>query len=157
MSDGGEDEYLHSEHDTEALQDDSERKDVEMEEAEPQIQIQEPWYYPLLSTYESRWSEIAERGSYDHLSFDEIPWPTLIPITTPSSLTLDQVKAFVELLRRGIDTHDVIAQELLRWHPDKFNKRILRLVRSSDFQDVGDTAMEVSRILITLRQLEPVP
>ena len=155
MSDG-EDEYLPNEHDTEPLQDNSEQSDVEMEEAGPQKQSQEPWSCPLLNAYESRWSEIVERDSFECISFNEIPWPMVIPITTPSSLTLDQVKAFVELPRRDIDIHDVISQELLRWHPDKFNNRILRLVRNSDLQDVGDTAMEVSRILITLRQLMSV-
>ena len=78
------------------------------------------------------------------------------PITTPLSLALDQVKAFSELPRIGIDAHDVISQELLRWHPDKFNKRVLRLVRSSDSQDVRDTAMEVLRILIMVHQLDLV-
>ena len=90
MSDG-EGEHLPSEHDTESLQDNREQSDVEMEEAEPQTQNQEPWSCPLLNAYESRWLEIVERNSFGSLSFNEIPWPTLIPITTPSSLTLDQI------------------------------------------------------------------
>lgn len=35
---------------------------------------------------------------------------------------------------------------------DKFNQRILCFVRRSDYEKVGEAAMEVSRILIILRQ-----
>ena len=143
-------QYISSEQGTEAMQDDW--NDVEMEETESQIWDQEHWHSPFLTEYESRWLEIADRGLCESLSFNEIPWPTFIPITIPSDLTLDKVKAFVELPRRGMSAYDVISQELLRWHPDKFNQRILRLVRRSDCQEVGDTAMEVSRILILLRR-----
>ena len=142
-------QYLSSENNSEPEQDGW--NDVEMEESESQILDQELWYSPLLNEYESRWLGIAVPGSCESLSFNEVPWPTLMAITTPSDLTLEEVKAFVELPRKDMSVYDVISQELLRWHPDKF-QRILRLVRRSDQQEVGEAAMEVSRILITLRQ-----
>ena len=143
-------QYLPSEYSTEPVQEDW--SDIEMVETESQVWDQELWCSPSLQKYESRWLQILELGSCESLSFNEVPWPTLIPIATPSDLTLDQVKAFVELPRKDVSAYDVISQELLRWHPDKFNQRILRLVKGEDYEKVGEAATEVSRILITLRQ-----
>ena len=143
-------QYLSRECSTEPVQEDW--NDIEMVETQSQVWDQGLWSSPSIQKYESRWLEIADLGSCESISFTEVPWPTIIPITTPSELTLDQVKAFVELPRRGMSAHDVISQELLRWHPDKFNQRILRLVRREDYEKVGEAATEVSRILITLRQ-----
>ena len=106
-------QYLFSEYSTNPVQEDW--NDIEMVETEPQVWEQELWCSPSVQGCGSRWLQIVELGSCESLSFNEVPWPTLIPITTPSDIILDQVKAFVELPRGDMSAYDVISQELLRW------------------------------------------
>ncbi|KAL5504705.1 hypothetical protein ACEPAH_7368 [Sanghuangporus vaninii] len=117
--------------------------------------------------YEERWTILLARpasssATEDRLpiSFADIPWPIAVTKKISSEefieqLTKDAVSSF--LLRSGEETNnsdgsapstkDVLRTTMLRFHPDKFEVRVLARVEEKDRDLVKESASVVIRIL----------
>ncbi|KIJ43732.1 hypothetical protein M422DRAFT_29884 [Sphaerobolus stellatus SS14] len=97
--------------------------------------------------YESDWKEIKSKKS--GITFREIPWPMLAPVTIPDSLRTHAISQFilspehskVESRRRRILT------ALRRWHTDHFDAKVMRKVVEKDRAAVKDGVGRVVRCL----------
>lgn len=78
-------------------------------------------------TYESRWATLST--SSEQLTFRTIPWPTISPPSTPSSITLQGIAFFLlsPLHSETKSPKDRIKEALRRWHPDRFHRLMSRV------------------------------
>ncbi|KAG8771158.1 hypothetical protein FRC12_003816 [Ceratobasidium sp. 428] len=98
------------------------------------------------SRYENQWRLFKRLSSIvpgvnEVFHFEDIPWPTAIPPTSPSSITPEEVARFLfsgPLLDEGMTLKSRIKDCLLRWHPDKFSGRWMQYVVESDKSRVRD-------------------
>lgn len=112
--------------------------------------------------YDVRWKELLAAGE-KLLSFTDIPWPITLPDAdrrrsrgvSLEDLTVDTISAFL-LPSEGDRAGDADAakrrkeklrETMLRFHPDKFEGRILRHVRESDRETVKEAVGIVARIV----------
>lgn len=89
------------------------------------------------------------------IGFDDIPWPVRSHHRTlvTADLTVDAVAAF--LLPDGTPEHgrsrkDVLRETLLRFHPDKFEGRLMAAVRTEEQAVVREGIGRVVRALNSL-------
>jgi hypothetical protein len=103
--------------------------------------------------YEKDWKAIrCNDERMQHLSFGKIPWPIFENVRGIEDITGERVFAFVchprhELQGPGGGQAKSIRSEILRWHPDKFNGKVLEKVVQGDREAVRKAAGEVARIL----------
>jgi hypothetical protein len=110
--------------------------------------------------YDERWVKLLERPALgddmneELLGFNDIPWP-IYGVSKKSvsvsedDFTKDAVQEFLMSIPSdgGIAFKDIIRSSLLRFHPDKFESRILKRVRSEDRDRTKETASIIVRIL----------
>ena len=104
----------------------------------------------LLARYDNEWdalkSEICERTEPIH--FDQMPWPVLAHITRPDQITYSAVEEFLlHPLRPVKSPKDRLRAEIMKWHPDKFDRRILSKVAAEQIDLVREASGHVARIL----------
>lgn len=107
--------------------------------------------------YDGKWIELKDGRPLPPLTFDILPWPLLGPaVHEPTDITLNRVQEFVfHPLRRGVESksrRDRVRSEILRWHPDKFNAKVLGKV--IDTESVTEAAGRVARILTEMLEAE---
>lgn len=121
-------------------------------------------------TYDERWAKLLEKSSTNDdtdlqgLQFDDIPWPVMPPARNRTrlhldDLTKDAVSAF--LLPTSCEKpdgmpkapKDVLRAAMLKFHPDKFEARVLTRVRDEDQAQVKEAGGVVMRILNELSML----
>lgn len=121
-------------------------------------------------SYERRWKDLSiERADARHLKFEDIPWPIYaahVKQRTPTALALealtaDAIATFIfrdASLAKG-PTSDAtekkerkerLRETMLRFHPDKFEGRLMKRVRESDQTRVREAVGQVVRALNTL-------
>ncbi|KAI0827643.1 hypothetical protein BC628DRAFT_1515093 [Trametes gibbosa] len=121
--------------------------------------------------YNARWKELLAAGSAvseETLRFEDLPWPVIPPprykredraVVVMEDLTTEAITTFLLPPSQGLTSaDDDVAKErreklretMLRFHPDKFEGRIMRLVRTSDKELVKAAAGIVARTLNTL-------
>ncbi|KAF8499704.1 hypothetical protein F5888DRAFT_1610728, partial [Russula emetica] len=89
------------------------------------------------------------------LSFDDIPWPSLETVRCVDDITEERVLAFVcHPLREHVQCAGggqarSLRSEMLRWHPDKFEGKVLDTVTNDHREAVREAAGLVARILTT--------
>lgn len=101
------------------------------------------------SVYESRWmllnfatktSPLVGSTSPGNLtlSFRDIPWPLLHPPRTCEGITTVAIRMFLASEHQANDksSRERIKEALLRWHPDRFQGRIMEHVRTEDRDEV---------------------
>ena len=103
-----------------------------------------------LLAYEDKWTVI--RGNdvpKDLFCFFDFPWPVFEDVETIKDVTEERVLAFLRHLLQGQGEGQAkpIRSELRRWHPDKFDVRVLNKVVDADREEVKATAEHVARIL----------
>jgi hypothetical protein len=87
------------------------------------------------------------------LRFCDIPWPVFGEVRSGNDVTEERVRAFVchplhEYMRTpGGGQAKATRLELLRWHPDKFNGKVLNRVVEADRKAVQDAAAHIVHIL----------
>ncbi|KAF8606773.1 hypothetical protein BDV93DRAFT_604113 [Ceratobasidium sp. AG-I] len=83
------------------------------------------------------------------LRFEDIPWPTLTPPTSPSMITRTEVEGllFSSFSDPGKPLKTKIRDCLLMWHPDKFSGRWMRFVIEADRGRVAEGVSAVARAL----------
>ncbi|KAF8839101.1 hypothetical protein BDN67DRAFT_906212 [Paxillus ammoniavirescens] len=133
--------------------------------------------------YEQRWKELLDPQAQEGqpLTFADIPWPLFTgqPLSSHRSssdhvltltieeITAEAVSAFLlsdidnllpttpnssEIKRRD---RDKLKETLLRFHPDKFEGRLMRRVLAGDRDRVKEAVGQVARVLNTLMKGKP--
>lgn len=122
------------------LQEDEEERERERQEA-VKVAFSNTW-----NMYEKRWASLA--NSAQPLTFAMIPWPTLGRPTSPASLNIKAISAFLlsPYHSTNISAKDRIKQALKRWHPDRFG-RILAKTKAEDKAIIEEGAGIVARCL----------
>lgn len=104
--------------------------------------------------YEDKWTVLRADVRVRPLGFSDVPWPLFGTATSAADITPVQVLEFLcHPQRESVQSAGlakVIRSEMLRWHPDKFNGKVLNLVMESDREAVKEAAGEVARILVQL-------
>lgn len=97
--------------------------------------------------YDERWASLGEKGT--DLTFADIPWPTSIQPRSPSDISSFAIKNFVLSPLHSTDksTRQRLREQLLRYHPDRFEGRWLTRVRESDRDAVKLATNNVARYL----------
>jgi hypothetical protein len=103
-----------------------------------------------LRVYEEKWAVLRGNAvGVENLSFYDIPWPSFENVLCVEDITEERLLAFV---RHPLHEHNQgqaksIRSEMLRWHPDKFNGKVLGKVIEGDREAVKEAAGRVARIL----------
>jgi hypothetical protein len=117
--------------------------------------------------YEQRWKDISLRRedvtNQSELTFADIPWPVL-PGSAKQGVVLDDL--LPEAIERFIVPpttpeedpqkfrKDRLRETMLRFHPDKFEARVLHFVRESDREVVNEGVGKVVRAITQLLQAQ---
>lgn len=115
-------------------------------------------------TYETNWKTILASHSSDvpatPLDFEDVPWPIFPPTSdgrlSPEDITPEAIALFLLPAPSMIDNEeskaakeaqrkDKLRETMLRFHPDKFEARILVRVHESDCDWVRDAMGRVVR------------
>jgi hypothetical protein len=112
--------------------------------------------FTRLSVYEEKWAVLRSNAvGVEHLSFYDIPWPSFDNVWGVGDITDERVLAFVchplheEIQGHGGGQAKSVRSEMLRWHPDKFEGKVLGKVVEGDREAVREAAGRVARILTT--------
>ena len=118
--------------------------------------------------YETRWKELLAPSSaallQDDLRFEDVPWPVLVlsahdnPATRTTALvtdfSTDAISAFLLPPSEGVDADgadaakrrkDKLRETMLRYHPDKFEGRVMQRVQEADRGIVKEAVGIVAR------------
>ena len=104
--------------------------------------------------YELKWKILKSESPL--VAFEQIPWPVLIDVKGPEDVTTALVKEFVMHPDRpgcaGKNQKERVRMDLLLWHPDKCQSRLVEKV-PADFQDMtSETVKKIVRILFELKK-----
>lgn len=113
--------------------------------------------------YESTWKQLLDGKVDRELRFEDIPWPVLFTKELHvEAITVDAICTFLLPEGRPVNSiatdrdaikkerKDKLKETMLRFHPDKFEGRILRHVHQSDQRRVLEGVGMVTRGLNTL-------
>jgi len=122
--------------------------------------------------YGIRWRELLSiTGENETLGFDDIPWPVAAaqrqklktresgkPGVPRRSITVDElteeaITVFLLPAGREFDREkrkEKLRESILRFHPDKFEGRFMRIVKEGDREKVKEAIGQVSRVLNSL-------
>lgn len=100
----------------------------------------------LFEEHERRWARIP---SLDFLSWHSFPWPMLKQPNDPEQLTYIEIQAYVLSPHQPADKtpRERIKDYLRKWHPDRFETKLLPKVREDDREEVKEGAGAVARHL----------
>jgi hypothetical protein len=109
-----------------------------------------------LRVYEEKWAALRSNAiGVENLGFYDIPWPLFENIRGVGDITEERVLAFVchplheHIQGPGGGQAKSLRSEMLRWHPDKFEGKVLGKVVEGDREAVREVAGRVARILTT--------
>lgn len=101
-------------------------------------------------TYDRRWVELLNSKSVD-LGFGDVPWPVRDKLEIPQ-LTAEAISAFLFPSGSGRMRKEVLREAMLRFHPDKFEGRVMPRIRSEDRDSVREGANAVARAVMVLME-----
>ncbi|TDL17588.1 hypothetical protein BD410DRAFT_729818 [Rickenella mellea] len=98
------------------------------------------------SNYQKWWSTARDQ---DILRFQAISWPTVTTVTVAEDLTVNRIASFVLSPHHSQDKSpkDRIKEQLLRWHPDRFDGRYLPKVPAEERDAVRQAVGHVVKAL----------
>ena len=101
----------------------------------------------LFEEHDRQWSRIP---TLDALSWTSFAWPTLRPPSTPEDLTTTAIAAYVlNPYAPGDKTDkDRIKEHIRRWHPDRFETKLLSKVRAEEREKVNRSVCIIARGLL---------
>lgn len=109
--------------------------------------------------YNVKWKHLKSDVHIPVVLFNQVPWPVLAKIRSPDEITQIAVTQFILNPRRnglaGKTPRDVIKAEMLKWHPDKFNSKVMPRILSTDVVVTQQAADKVVRILTAILQQLP--
>lgn len=104
--------------------------------------------------YDGKWAELKGQGELPPLGFANLPWPVFGPVERPSDITYARLREFVSHPRRkgmdGKSWKDRVRMDVLKWHPDKFDAKVLGRVVEWEREAVAETAGVVARLLMQM-------
>ncbi len=109
--------------------------------------------------YERRWVGLLNSKSIsDDLGFGDIPWPVQGESPNISQITAQAVSAFlffpgdegIDEAGRGRARKEELRGTMLRFHPDKFEGRVIPRVRDEERAAVREGANAVTRAVTAL-------
>jgi hypothetical protein len=110
--------------------------------------------------YQSRWTELLGSVSESaDLGFGDIPWPVRGGAPDISRLTVEAISGFlfegqkeqeVDEAGQARMRKEELRGTMLRFHPDKFEGRVVRRVRDGDREAVREGANAVTRAVAAL-------
>lgn len=111
-----------------------------------------------LDAYKQRWVELLESKSKSaDLGFGDIPWPVPGEFPEISQITAEAVSAFLFFPEEGLDEaergrtrKEELRGTMLRFHPDKFEGRVIPLVKHKERAAVREGANAVTRAITAL-------
>ena len=132
-----------------------ERQEREQEQQYKKAEAQaESALVERLRVYEETWAMLRSNiAGMKPLHFCDIPWPVFGDVRSGIDVTEERVREFVghplhEYMRTpGGGQTKATRLELLRWHPDKFNGKVLNRVVEPDRKAVQDAAAHIVHIL----------
>ncbi|KAI0088808.1 hypothetical protein BDY19DRAFT_985285 [Irpex rosettiformis] len=92
------------------------------------------------------WSRLA---ATDNANWFNFPWPMLKKPSNPEELTTTAISAYILNPYNPSDKSekDRIKEHIRRWHPDRFETKLLPKVKSEDRERVKEGAGQVVRSL----------
>jgi hypothetical protein len=107
-----------------------------------------------LRVYEEKWTLLRTDVQLRPLAFSDIPWPLFGVPASAEDITLVRVQEFLCHPQResvqGAGLIKSLRSEMLRWHPDKFNAKMLNKVVEGEREAVMEAAGKVARFLTQL-------
>jgi len=103
-----------------------------------------------IARYEDKWDFLKNEhcAVMEPIQFSQVPWPILAGITCPDQIIYSAVEEFLfHPLRVAKSPKDRLKAEMLRWHPDKFDARVLGKIMVDQVDAVKDASGRVVRIL----------
>ena len=103
--------------------------------------------------YEDRWTQLrGNTAGAGLLKVNDIPWPWFDYVQCLDDITDERVMEFVRHpLQRHMGPDGGLAKarrfEMLRWHPDQFNGKVLSKVVGEDQEIVREAAARIVRVL----------
>ncbi|KAF9516383.1 hypothetical protein BS47DRAFT_1292502, partial [Hydnum rufescens UP504] len=100
--------------------------------------------------YERRWEAIGNGDlNESNLTFASIPWPMNPQPASVQDLNAERIKSFIlsPAHSQNKSHKHLLREQLLRFHPDRFETRLLERVRESDRAAVKEGANMVARYL----------
>ncbi|KAM6502531.1 hypothetical protein JOM56_002508 [Amanita muscaria] len=128
------------------------------------------WWIRAKDCYDQRWKELLSGESHDQLRFCDIPWPVVNayppetkPATTPQAisvcledLTEDAISKFLFPVSSQVADMKLrrkkLREALRRFHPDKFEGRLMKDVKESERARVREGIAAVIRVLNRLTE-----
>lgn len=107
-----------------------------------------------LCQYDVAWKALgAGRVHAASLSLAQFPWPVLHAVRSADDISTDAVYDFLFNVSAPVSTHpkERLKQEILRWHPDKFNTKVVQFALPADRARILDIAGRVARVLNELK------
>jgi hypothetical protein len=106
--------------------------------------------------HERLWSRLP---SISELSWVDFPWPVLRPPSNPDDISLVLVNAYLSApflpeKEKAKSLKDRIKEHLRRWHPDRFESKVLPRVLDGEKEKVKQGAGNVVRYLNDLLRKE---
>jgi hypothetical protein len=104
--------------------------------------------------YDEKWAVLRADVQVNPLAFVDIPWPLFGIPANAEDITLVRVQEFLchpqreAVLSAGLVKS--LRSEMLRWHPDKFNAKVLNKIMEGDREAVMEAAGKVARFLTQL-------
>ncbi|VDC00328.1 unnamed protein product [Peniophora sp. CBMAI 1063] len=88
--------------------------------------------------YEAAWTKLSHppTDSQPDMRISDIPWPVFDTVNDAAALTPDALSSF--LLPEGVNRKEKLRQTMLRFHPDKFEARVLVRVIEADRERVQE-------------------
>jgi hypothetical protein len=107
-----------------------------------------------LRVYEEKWAALRSNFvGVEVLGFCDIPWPVFEGVQGVEDITEERVLAFVchplheHVQGTGEGQVKSLRSEMLRWHPDKFEGKVLDKVVVGDREAMREAEGDVARIL----------
>ena len=113
----------------------------------------------LFEAHERQWSKLI---TYDELRWDTLPWPMLKKPSVPEDITSGAIHAYILSPHypekdKSRSTKDRIKEHIRRWHPDRFETKMLTKVIEGEKEKVKEGAGSVVRNLNDLLTRSNVP
>ena len=130
------------------------REQERMEREHREREAAQPDHATQLRLYEEKWAQLrGDSVGAGPLTLNDIPWPWFGFVPSLEEITDKRVLEFVgHPLRRHLQSPDggkarTLRLELLRWHSDRFDGKVLARVVDDDRETVKDIAGRITRIL----------
>ena len=115
----------------------------------------------LFARHEEMWQTLQKAERLTWISF---PWPLIKQPSTPEDITTNAVDAYIlspyypeKEKDKGRSQRDRIKEHIRRWHPDRFDTKLLPRVVEGDRENVKEGAGAVVRGLNDLLRRANTP